>query len=90
LPVTWANPFRGFIRPAFRANGINARKNPEPLCVDNFSGIFLSMKGKTGGAQGYFSNLLLERVDRVPEFDYVENDESGVRARVMMPVWSKG
>jgi hypothetical protein len=30
LPAAGVNPFRGFIRPAFRENGINARKNPEP------------------------------------------------------------
>jgi hypothetical protein len=29
-PGTRVNPLRGFIRPAFRANGINACKNPEP------------------------------------------------------------
>jgi hypothetical protein len=29
LPKTGVNPFRGFIRPAFRANGIKAREDLE-------------------------------------------------------------
>jgi hypothetical protein len=43
-------------------------------------------KKKTEGGQGHFSDLVLERVDRVPGFDYLENDGSWVHARVMMPV----